>query len=170
MSVQTVRLMAFDVDGIFTDGTLYYGVDGDALKAFNILDGLGLKLLRKAGIQTAIITGRQSPMVERRFSELDVDFVIQGREDKGQVLQHLANELALEKKDIGYMGDDFPDLTTLDVAGFFASVPNAPPQIQEAASFVTIKTGGHGAVRELCDFILEAQGFDALALYRGDSV
>jgi 3-deoxy-D-manno-octulosonate 8-phosphate phosphatase (KDO 8-P phosphatase) len=170
MSAQTVRLMAFDVDGVFTDGTLYYGVDGDALKAFNILDGLGLKLLQKAGIQTAIITGRQSPMVERRFSELGVDFVIQGQEDKGQALQHLANELALEKKDIGYMGDDFPDLTTLDVAGFFASVPNAPPQVQESASFVTIKTGGHGAVRELCDFILEAQGFDALALYRGDSV
>lgn len=170
MSAQTVRLMAFDVDGVFTDGTLYYGIDGDALKAFNILDGLGLKLLQKAGIQTAIITGRQSPMVERRFSELGVDFVIQGREDKGQALLHLTNELALEKKDIGYMGDDFPDLTTLDVAGFFASVPNAPPQVQESASFVTIKTGGHGAVRELCDFILEAQGFDALALYRGDSV
>jgi 3-deoxy-D-manno-octulosonate 8-phosphate phosphatase (KDO 8-P phosphatase) len=109
-------------------------------------------------------------MVERRFSELGVDFVIQGREDKGQALLHLANELALEKKDIGYMGDDFPDLTTLEVAGFFASVPNAPSQVQEAAAFVTIKTGGHGAVRELCDFILEAQGFDALALYRGESV
>jgi 3-deoxy-D-manno-octulosonate 8-phosphate phosphatase (KDO 8-P phosphatase) len=170
MSAQTVRLMAFDVDGVFTDGTVYYGVDGDALKAFNTLDGLGLKLLQKAGIQTAIITGRQSPMVERRFSELGVDFVIQGRKDKGQALLRLANELALEKKDIGYMGDDFPDLTTLDVTGFFASVPNAPSQVQEAASFVTIKTGGHGAVRELCDFILEAQGFDALALYRGDDL
>ena len=87
MSAQTVRLMAFDVDGIFTDGTLYYGNDGDSLKAFNILDGLGLKLLQKAGIQTAIITGRQSPMVDRRFSELGVDFVIQGREDKGQALR-----------------------------------------------------------------------------------
>jgi 3-deoxy-D-manno-octulosonate 8-phosphate phosphatase (KDO 8-P phosphatase) len=170
MSAQTVRLMAFDVDGVFTDGTLYYGIDGDALKAFNILDGLGLKLLQKAGIQTAIITGRQSPMVERRFSELGVDFVIQGREDKGQALQNLMNELALEKKDVGYMGDDFPDLTALDIAGFFASVPNAPAQVQEAASFVTLKSGGQGAVRELCEFLLEAQGFDALALFRGDTV
>ncbi len=170
MSAQTVRLMAFDVDGVFTDGTLYYGIDGDALKAFNILDGLGLKLLQKAGIQTAIITGRQSPMVERRFSELGVDFVIQGREDKGQALQNLMNELALEKKDVGYMGDDFPDLTALDIAGFFASVPNAPSQVQEAASFVTLKSGGQGAVRELCEFLLEAQGFDALALFRGDTV
>ena len=170
MSAQTVRLMAFDVDGVFTDGTLYYGIDGDALKAFNILDGLGLKLLQKAGIQTAIITGRQSPMVERRFSELGVDFVIQGREDKGQALQNLMNELALEKKDVGYMGDDFPDLTALDIAGFFASVPNAPSKVQEAASFVTLKSGGQGAVRELCEFLLEAQGFDALALFRGDTV
>ena len=170
MSAQTIRLMAFDVDGIFTDGTLYYGIDGDTLKAFNILDGLGLKLLQKAGIQTAIITGRQSPMVEKRFSELGVDFVIQGREDKGQALENLANELALKKKDIGYMGDDFPDLSALRISGFFATVPNAPSQVQEAASFVTNKSGGQGAVRELCEFLLEAQGFDPLALYRGDSV
>ena len=94
--------MAFDIDGIFTDGTLYYGLYGDSLKAFNILDGLGLKLLKKAGIQTAIITGRQSSMVDQRFSELDVDFVIQGREDKGQVLQNLASQLALEKNNLGY--------------------------------------------------------------------
>ena len=162
--------MAFDVDGVFTDGTLYYGIDGDTLKAFNILDGIGLKLLQKAGIQTAIITGRQSPMVEKRFSELGVDFVIQGREDKGQALENLANKLALEKKDIGYIGDDFPDLSTLHITDFFATVPNAPSQVQEAASFVTVKSGGQGAVRELCEFLLEAQGFDPLALYRGDSV
>jgi len=169
MSAQTVKLMAFDVDGVFTDGTLYYGVDGDSLKAFNILDGLGLKLLQKAGIQTAIITGRQSPMVERRFHELGVDFVVQGREDKGHALLHLAQELSLVKKDIGYMGDDFPDLSTIEFAGFFASVPNAPLRVQEAAAFVTRKQGGQGAVRELCEFLLEAQGFDSLALYRGDS-
>jgi 3-deoxy-D-manno-octulosonate 8-phosphate phosphatase (KDO 8-P phosphatase) len=170
MSAHTIRLMAFDVDGIFTDGTLYYGIEGDTLKAFNILDGLGLKLLQKAGIQTAIITGRQSPMVEKRFSELGVDFVIQGREDKGQALENLANKLALEKKDIGYIGDDFPDLSTLHITDFFATVPNAPLQVQEIASFVTVKSGGQGAVRELCEFLLEAQGFDPLALYRGDSV
>ena len=170
MSAHTIRLMAFDVDGIFTDGTLYYGIEGDTLKAFNILDGLGLKLLQKAGIQTAIITGRQSPMVEKRFSELGVDFVIQGREDKGQALENLANKLALEKKDIGYIGDDFPDLSTLHITDFFATVPNAPLQVQEIASFVTVKSGGQGAVRELCEFLLEAQGFDPLALYRRDSV
>ena len=170
MSMQTLRLMAFDVDGVFTDGTLYYGVDGDALKSFNIQDGLGLKLLQKAGIDTAIITGRQSPMVERRFSELGVKFIIQGQENKGLALQHLANELALEKKDVGYMGDDYPDLSVLNIAGFFASVPNAPSLVQEAACFVTTKPGGQGAVRELCESLLEARGLNALALCNGDDV
>ena len=170
MSAQTVRLMAFDVDGIFTDGSLYYSADGDSLKVFNILDGLGLKLLQKAGIQTAIITGRASPMVEQRFTELKVDFVIQNREDKGQALGELAAKLNFQQKDLGYMGDDFPDLATLDIAGFFASVPNAPHLVQEEAAFVTKSLGGHGAVRELCEFLLEAQGFDALKLYQMESV
>ena len=165
MSAQTVRLMAFDVDGVFTDGSLYYNLNGEALKAFNVLDGLGLKLLQKAGIQTAIITGRQSSMVERRFFELDVDHVIQGRQDKGQALKELGEELLLTKKNLGYMGDDFPDLTTLPVAGFFASVPNAPKKVRNHASFVSLVSGGHGAVRELCEFVLEAQGFDPLELY-----
>ena len=170
MSAQTVRLMAFDVDGIFTDGSLYYSADGDSIKLFNILDGLGLKLLQKAGIQTAIISGRASPMVEQRFTELKVDFIIQNREDKGQALGELAAKLDFQQKDLGYMGDDFPDLATLDVAGFFASVPNAPYLVQEAAAFVTKSSGGHGAVRELCEFLLEAQGFDALKLYQMESV
>ena len=170
MSAQTVRLMAFDVDGIFTDGALYYNADGDALKAFNILDGLGLKLLQKAGIHTAIITGRASQMVKQRFTELNVDFVIQNREDKGQALAELAGKLDFEQKDLGFMGDDFPDLTTLDVAGFFASVPNAPCLVQEKAAFVTNSLGGHGAVRELCEFLLKEQGFDLLKLYQMESL
>ena len=108
MSAKTVQLMAFDVDGVFTDGTLYYGIEGDALKAFNILDGLGLKLLQKAGIKTAIITGRQSPMVERRFSELGFDFIVQGREDKGHALQHLADQLSLKESRGGVYGRRLP--------------------------------------------------------------
>ena len=170
MSAQTVRLMAFDVDGVFTDGSLYYNADGDSLKVFNIHDGLGLKLLQKAGIQTAIITGRESPMVKQRFTEIDVDFVIQNREDKGQALGELAEKLNFEQEDLGYMGDDFPDLTTLEVADFFASVPNAPYLVQEEAAFVTKSLGGHGAVRELCEFLLKAQGFDTLKLYQMESV
>ena len=109
-------------------------------------------------------------MVERRFSELGVKFIVQGQENKGLALQHLANELALEKKDVGYMGDDYPDLSALNIAGFFASVPNAPSLVQEAASFVTTKPGGQGAVRELCESLLEAQGLNALALCSGEDV
>lgn len=162
--------MAFDVDGIFTDGTLYYSADGDVLKVFNILDGLGLKLLQKAGILTAIITGRTSPMVEQRFTELDVDFIMQGRDDKRQAILELATKLKFKQKDLGYMGDDFPDLMTLEVVGFFASVPNAPCQVQEKATFLTNSLGGHGAVRELCEHLITAQGFDPLELYQGEFV
>lgn len=168
MSAQTIRLMGFDVDGIFTDGTLYYGPDGDQLKVFNILDGLGLKLLQKAGIRTAIITGRRSPMVELRFNELGVDFIIQGREDKGVALTELATELSLEKRDLGYMGDDFPDLSAARASSFFASVPNAPETVQDQAAYVTQAIGGQGAVREVCEFILRAQGLDPLAIFQGD--
>ena len=169
MSAQTVRLMGFDVDGVFTDGTLYYGPEGDQFKAFNILDGLGLKLLQKAGIRTAIITGRASPMVSHRFEELGVDFILQGREDKGQALSELAETLDYQRLELGYMGDDYPDLTTLSHAAFFASVPNAPIVVQDQAHFVSIHRGGEGAVREVCEHILHAQNIDPWALYEGRS-
>ena len=141
MSAKTVRLMGFDVDGVFTDGILYYGPNGDALKAFNILDGIGLKLLQKAGIQVAIITGRKSPMVEKRFEELDVNFIFQAREDKGAALLEIAATLNLTRDDLGYMGDDYP----------------------------TQSQGGHGAVRELAEFILIAQGLTPDVVYRGNA-
>lgn len=166
MSAQTVRLMGFDVDGVFTDGTLLYGPDGDHLKAFNILDGLGLKLLQKAGIQTAIITGRASPMVAHRFEELGVDFILQGREDKGQALLELAETLDYRRPDLGFMGDDYPDLTTLAHAAFFASVPNAPAVVQDQAQFVSTHRGGDGAVREVCEHLLHAQNIDPWVLYQ----
>ncbi len=165
MSAQTLKLMAFDVDGVFTDGTLYYGADGDTLKAFSILDGLGLKLLRHLGIEVAIITGRRSPMVAHRFTELGVDHIIQAREDKGTALLELANTLHLEKKDLGYMGDDYPDVSAADKAGFFASVPNAPVAVQDRAAFVTQVKGGHGAVREVCEHIIVARGLDPLTVF-----
>jgi len=168
VSAQTVRLMGFDVDGVFTDGSLYYGPDGDQLKEFNILDGLGLKLLQKAGIRTAIITGRHSPMVSTRFTELGVDFLMQGREDKGSALTELATQLNLEKRDLGYMGDDLPDLSAARICGFFASVPNAPHTVQDQAAYVTNAFGGRGAVREVCEFVLRAQGLDPIAVFEGN--
>ncbi len=165
MSVHGLQIMAFDVDGIFTDGRLYYGPDGNNLQAFNILDGLGLKLLRRAGIKTAVITGRDSPMVTQRFSELGVDFIIQAREDKGIALTELANSLSLLPIDFGYMGDDFSDLSAAAIVSFFASVPNGASVVQDKAAYVTKLPGGQGAVREVCEFILLARGIDPLRLF-----
>ncbi|MDB9861877.1 HAD-IIIA family hydrolase [Litorivicinus sp.] len=169
MSAKTVRLMGFDVDGVFTDGILYYGPNGDALKAFNVLDGIGLKLLQKAGIQVAIITGRKSPMVEKRFEELDVNFIFQAREDKGAALLEIAATLNLTRDDLGYMGDDYPDLSAAEVCGFFASVPNSPEIVRAQADYITQSQGGHGAVRELAEFILIAQGLTPDVVYRGNA-
>jgi 3-deoxy-D-manno-octulosonate 8-phosphate phosphatase (KDO 8-P phosphatase) len=158
--------MGFDVDGVFTDGTLLYGTAGDQLKAFNILDGLGLKLLHKAGIHTAIITARQSPAVLYRFEELGIHHLLQGREDKGHALLEIADTLNCTQDGLGFMGDDYPDLTTLPHVAFFASVPNAPILVQEHAQFVSTKPGGQGAVREVCEHILRAQGIDPWTLYQ----
>lgn len=169
MTAHSVTLMGFDVDGVLTDGTVYYGIHGDALKGFSILDGVGLKLLQKAGIRIAIITGRQSAMVEHRFTELGADFIVQAREDKGTALTELAEQAEQPLTSVGYMGDDFPDLSAARVAGFFASVPNAPPEVQQAAHYVARAAGGRGAVREVCEHLLKCRGIDPLRLYMESS-
>ncbi len=158
--------MAFDVDGVFTDGSLYYGPTGDYIKAFNILDGLGLKLLKKARIQTAIITGRTSNMVQIRFAELGVDHIIECSDDKAAALTQLADSLSLSPKDFGYMGDDLPDLAIASLVGFFASVPNGIPAVRKQADYVTQHYGGQGAVREICDYILTSRNIEPLLLYQ----
>jgi 3-deoxy-D-manno-octulosonate 8-phosphate phosphatase (KDO 8-P phosphatase) len=153
-----LKLMAFDVDGILTDGRLYYGADGEALKAFHTLDGHGLKMLASAGITVALITGRRSEMVLRRAGELNIQHVIQGREDKGTALGALAAELGLQADACGYAGDDLPDVDALQWAALAFSVPNAHRCAREAADLITESRGGEGAVREMCDFILDARG------------
>lgn len=153
-----LKLMAFDVDGILTDGRLYYGADGEALKAFHTLDGHGLKMLAGAGIAVALITGRRSDMVLRRASELNIQHVIQGREDKGAALSALAAELGLQADSCGYAGDDLPDVDALRWAAVAFSVPNAHLCARQAADLITEQRGGEGAVREICDFILDARG------------
>ncbi|WP_223426382.1 KdsC family phosphatase [Alcanivorax limicola] len=151
-----LKLMAFDVDGVMTDGRLYYGPDGEAFKVFNSLDGHGLKQLAQAGVVLAIITGRNSDMVARRASDLGIAHVIQGREDKGAVLQALAESLQLAPQQVGYAGDDEPDVPALAWAHLAFSVPNGHACAQQAADIVTRQSGGQGAVREICDFILSA--------------
>lgn len=154
---RTLKLFALDVDGVLTDGRLYYGPDGEALKVFHILDGHGLKMLAAAGVTVALITGRNSAMVSRRAAELGIPHVIQGREDKAVALQALAAELGVPAEQTAYMGDDLPDIPALEWAAMAFSVPNGHARARAAADLVTETRGGEGAVREICDFILGAR-------------
>jgi 3-deoxy-D-manno-octulosonate 8-phosphate phosphatase (KDO 8-P phosphatase) len=152
-----IRLMIFDVDGILTDGSLHFGADGEALKTFNVLDGQGIRLLQDAGIATAIISARQSPIVARRASDLGITHIRQGIHDKKSAFLELIAELNIPANECGFIGDDVIDLPVLNRVGFSASVPNAHAEVRQRVSYVTTAGGGQGAVREVCDFILKAQ-------------
>ncbi len=152
-----LRLMAFDVDGVFTDGRLYYGPDGEQMKVFHTLDGHGIKMLAASGVTVALITGRDSPMVKRRAAELGIEHVIQGREDKGEALQELAGQLETDAEQVGYAGDDVPDVPAMEWAGLSFSVPGGHVQARQAAHRITRAPGGSGAVREICDLLLDAR-------------
>ncbi|WP_237066247.1 HAD hydrolase family protein [Microbulbifer guangxiensis] len=162
-----VRHLVLDVDGVLTDGRLYFDNSGNELKTFSTLDGHGIKMLQKSGVQVAIITGRRSSVVERRAHDLGVHKLIQGREDKFTALKELFGEDGYRLEDIAYVGDDYPDLLVMKRVGCPISVPNAAPPVREHAIWVTEARGGEGAVREVCDRIMKAQGtFDtALAPY-----
>jgi len=153
-----LRLMAFDVDGVLTDGTLLFTPNGDEIKAFSSLDGHGLKMLTEAGIEVAIITGRSSRMVELRAANLGIAHLFQGVDDKRAVMRVLREQLGISVEQSGYMGDDVVDLPVLRDCGFSASVSDGHAFVHEHVDFVTAHGGGRGAVRELCDFILAAQG------------
>ena len=153
-----LRLMAFDVDGVMTDGSIYYTDAGTELKAFNALDGAGLKLLENAGIAVAIITGRKAGCVEARARNLGITRLHQGVHDKVACLRTLLDELGLDAMQAGFMGDDVMDLGAMAFCGFSAAPANAHDRTLQQATLVTRRSGGRGAVREVCDFILEAQG------------
>jgi len=150
----SIKLLALDVDGILTDGSVTYDSAGQEHKSFNIKDGLGIKLAQKAGIKVAIITGRISPMVERRSKELGMDYVIQGREDKGTALNELSLESGIALEQIAYAGDDLPDFQALKKAGVGLTVADAHPEIIAIADWVAPLAGGCGAVRQMCDALL----------------
>lgn len=153
-----ITLLALDVDGVLTDGAIYYGNAGEELKAFNIKDGLGIKLLRDAGVQIAIITGRSSDIVARRAKELRIDEVVQGREDKRIALEELCQRRGLSLDECAYMGDDLPDLGAIRAAGLGMTVADGCARVREAAQWCSRYNGGAGAVREACEFLLEARG------------
>lgn len=153
-----VRLMIFDVDGILTDGSLHFSADGEVMKTFNVLDGHGIKLLQQSGVATAIISARQSPIVLRRATDLGVHHVFQGAHDKRAIFNALLEKTGMRDDDCGFVGDDVIDLPILSRVGFAASVPNGHAEVRSRVHYVTEAGGGRGAARELCDFILRAQG------------
>lgn len=153
-----INLMVFDVDGVLTDGSLWYGDQGEIFKRFHAHDGHGLKMLLNSGIRVALITGRTSNIVGIRAAELGIADVLQDVRDKGQALTELVNRYHLSFESVGYMGDDLIDIPAMQKAGFAASVPNAPAYITQTAHWVSTLQGGHGAVRECCDLILASQG------------
>lgn len=155
---QGVRLMIFDVDGILTDGSLHFGPEGEIIKTFNVLDGHGIKLLQQAGVVTAIISARSSPVVARRAADLGIAQLWQGAHDKSAAFRQLLENNGIEPEACGFAGDDVIDLPILTRVGFAASVPNAHPEVRQRVHYVTQATGGRGAAREICDFILRAQG------------
>jgi len=153
-----LRLMGFDVDGVLTDGSLYFTPAGDEIKVFSSLDGHGLKMLQEAGVEVAIITGRKSEMVARRAENLGITHLYQGVRDKRAVMQELGDTLNLSREQLGYMGDDVVDLPILRACGFAATVCDGHDFVKQYVDYQTRKGGGRGAVREVCDFILSAQG------------
>jgi 3-deoxy-D-manno-octulosonate 8-phosphate phosphatase (KDO 8-P phosphatase) len=152
-----VKLIAFDIDGVMTDGKLYYADDGRELKAFNTLDGQGLRFLQQAGIELAIITGRTSGAVTARAKNLDIQHLFQGVADKHACMSALLTQLGLDWSQAAYMGDDVVDLPTMQACAFSAAPDNAHPTVRARATFVSTHRGGEGAVREVCDLILVAQ-------------
>jgi 3-deoxy-D-manno-octulosonate 8-phosphate phosphatase (KDO 8-P phosphatase) len=152
-----IRLFAMDVDGVLTDGTVVISSDGTESKRFAIIDGLGLVLLRDCGLELAWISGRTSAATLLRAAELKIPHVIQGRHDKLAALSEIAAGLGIPLGQCAYMGDDFIDAPAIAAAGIGISVPSALPDALAAADFVTRRLAGHGAVREVCDLLLDAR-------------
>lgn len=155
---ERVKVMIFDVDGVLTDGSLTYDANGEATKTFYVLDGLGIQLLQKTGVQTAIISARQSPIVVTRARDLGINHVYQGIHDKRVAFARLLEETGASIEQCGYIGDDVIDLPLLLKVGFAVTVPSGHPEVQHRAHYVTRAPGGRGAVREVCDMIMRAQG------------
>lgn len=153
-----VRLMIFDVDGVLTDGRLWYGPAGEALKAFHVHDGHGIKLLQQSGTQVGLLSGRRSEAVSQRAAELGIAQVLQGIEDKKSAFEALAARLGVPAAETGYMGDELVDLPVLKRCGFACAPPGALPLVLASAHYVTRAAAGEGAAREVCEYLLRAQG------------
>lgn len=153
-----VKAIFFDVDGVLTDGKIIYDDAGRELKQFNVKDGAIIKYLRKAGVVTGVISGRESAAVSKRISELKIDFCHQGILDKGDVCKKLAKHYNLKLKEVAFIGDDLPDVAAFEVVGLSVCPADAPYYIRAKADIVTRAKGGDGVLREFADLVLEAKG------------
>jgi len=156
-ALRGVRLLVLDVDGVLTDGRLFYGPKGELLKAFHVRDGYGIKRVTEAGISVAIISGRKSAAVARRARELGIRHVVQGANDKLAALHKLVKARKVSLEDCACVGDDTPDAPILSAAGLGVAVADAHEDALAAADLVTTHPGGHGAVREVCDWLIAAR-------------
>ena len=153
-----IKLLVCDVDGVFSDGRIYLGNDGEELKAFHTRDGYGVKALINSGVDVAVITGRDSAIVKNRMTALNVKHIIQGQEDKATAMAQLCEMLNLAPSEVAAIGDDMPDLGMYRFAETKIAVKDAHPAVTREANWITTKNGGFGAVREVCDVILQALG------------
>ena len=153
--IRNIKLAVFDVDGVLTDGCLHYGPNGEELKVFNALDGHGMKMLQESGVALAIISGRESKALERRAKDLRIAQLFMGVENKLNIFESLIKSLSLSRAQSAGLGDDVVDLPFLTHCGFAACVPAAPAFVRQHVHYVTTAQGGHGAVREFCDLIMQ---------------
>lgn len=156
--LRKLRLVVLDVDGTLTDGRLYYGKDGEALKAFDVRDGHGLRLLSLAGVKLAVLTGRRADLVEARCRELSIDPVVGHSRDKGKAIEGICAGLAIPLGETAYMGDDVNDLPALRKAALSCAPRDAAAEVVREVDWVSSRDAGRGAVRELCELILSARG------------
>lgn len=159
-----IRLLVLDVDGVLTDGKLYFDQAGNEMKAFSTRDGFGIKALQRFGIPVALITGRSSSIVQRRAEELGIGLVYQGSMVKLDAFNHLLETTGLNEKQACYAGDDWIDIPVLDRAGLAVTVADADPLVKRRVHWVTENPGGRNAVREICHLILAARGLDKVLL------
>ncbi|HLF92962.1 MAG TPA: HAD-IIIA family hydrolase [Planctomycetota bacterium] len=152
-----IRALILDVDGVLTDGGMYYGPKGETLKKFNVKDGMGIRLVREAGIAVALVTGERSEAVLRRAEKLKIRDVFLGVEDKGRVVRKFLAARGIRPEEAAYVGDDVNDLPALRLVGLAFAVADAVPSVRKAVDRITTRRGGEGAVREVCDFLLKSR-------------
>ncbi|WP_162047247.1 3-deoxy-manno-octulosonate-8-phosphatase KdsC [Vibrio taketomensis] len=163
-----IKLLICDVDGVFSDGLIYMGNNGEELKTFHTRDGYGVKSLMNAGVEIAIITGRRSQIVENRMRALGISLIYQGQDDKVKAYHDICQKLDIAAEHTGYIGDDLIDWPVMEKVALKVCVADGHPLLAQRANYVTTIRGGHGAVREVCDLILQAR--DELDVHKGLSI